>query len=225
MPRWAMVIDLEKCIGCGTCVAVCEKFNNVPPNNKWRKLVNRSVQYDKSIYQLFLTMCCNHCSNPPCLEVCPSGATYRREDGIVDIDYKLCLGCGACIMACPYDARSIARQDSFFIEDDVEFDKSFDSEEDRIGICTKCNFCRQRLDEGISKGFMPGQDIEATPACVRFCIAGALYFGDISNPESEVAKFIREKKALRLQEDLGTDSAVYYILGEKLLEVEESGGC
>lgn len=221
MPRWAMVIDLGKCIGCGTCVAVCEKFNNVPPNTKWRKLVNRLVQNDNGIYQLFVTMCCNHCAKPPCLEVCPSGATYQRNDGIVDIDYELCLGCGACIMACPYDARSIACQDSFLIEDEV----GLDSEDDRIGICTKCNFCGQRLDEGISKGFVPGQDSEATPSCVRLCIAGALYFGDISDPESEVARLVRQKKVLRLQEDSATDSSVYYIVEEKFLEAEESGGC
>jgi phenylacetyl-CoA:acceptor oxidoreductase subunit 1 len=145
-----------------------------------------------------------HCQKPACLEVCPTGATYRRPDGIVDINLDLCVGCGSCIVACPYQARSIAKSD-------VLPKEITDQDLDRIGVCTKCNFCLQYIDAGLAQGLTPGIDPEATPRCVLFCLAGALYFGDLDDPDSEVSKLIRNNKVVRMLEEIGTNPSVYYI--------------
>jgi len=164
-----------------------------------------------------------HCGKPPCLEVCPTGATYRRPDGIVDIDYKLCLGCGSCVVACPYQARSIILEDEIHSEVGANPQDVTVADNDRIGVCTKCDFCLPRLDAGLSQGLRPGVDPEATPMCVRFCIADALHFGDLDNPDSVVSRLIRENKTARLQEELKTDASIYYIIdGLPSLEYKKS---
>jgi len=205
MTHWAMIIDLTKCVACETCIEVCRQFNKPPPGPSWRKSIVHEMKNNPSEKQLFLTMSCMHCETPTCLEVCPTGATYRRSDGIVDIDLNLCLGCGACVVACPYQARSISKSDIISNEIDVK-------SKDRIGICTKCNFCLQHIDAGLEKGLKPGIDPEATPRCVRFCLADALYFGDLEDPESEVSRLIQDNKVVCMQEALGTNPSVYYIL-------------
>ena len=211
MTRWGMVIDLRKCIGCETCKHVCNDANMIPPGATWRRVVSftKDKRFEK---QEYLSMGCMHCSAPPCLEVCPTGATYRRSDGIVDIKNERCIGCGACILACPYKARSIMFQDVIIREEsDIQKNKNPKCS-NRIGICTKCDFCLSRLEKGLEKGLRPGLDPEATPLCVRYCIGEALYFGDLENPESEVSKLIRKNKTVRLNEELRTDPSVFFIL-------------
>jgi phenylacetyl-CoA:acceptor oxidoreductase subunit 1 len=205
MARWVMIIDLRKCVGCETCVEVCRQVNRTPPGPAWRKLIEHEIKDNPGGKHLFLTISCMHCEKPSCLEVCPSGATYRRPDGIVDIDLDRCLGCGACVVACPYQARSIARSD-------IMAEEITTKTKDRIGVCTKCNFCLQHIDSGLAQGLKPGTDPEATPKCVRFCLADALYFGDLDDPGSEVSRLIHDNKVVRLQEEQGTDPSVYYIV-------------
>lgn len=208
MPRWAMVIDLRNCIGCGTCQEICNQLNNVPPGGSWRRLVERTIKTDSTQKRLFLTMSCMHCDDPPCLEVCPTGATYQRVDGIVDIKEGLCVGCGACVLACPYKARSInfAEKMSCYDKDGNELNM-----QDRIGICTKCDFCLKVVDAGLENGQQPGVDPDATPKCVRYCLGNALYFGDRDDPKSEISRLISENQTVCLQEELGTNPSVYYI--------------
>jgi phenylacetyl-CoA:acceptor oxidoreductase subunit 1 len=162
--------------------------------------------------KMFLTIGCMHCNEPPCLEVCPTTATTRRSDGIVEIDPELCVGCGACILACPYEARNINSIDIIPYEKNQRQENPVRENEDRIGICSKCDFCASRMDEGLKKGLQPGQDFEATPMCVRYCIAEAMVFGDLDDPKSKVSKLIRENKTIRLNEELQTDPCVFYIL-------------
>ena len=204
MPRWAMIIDLRKCVGCETCIETCRQINKSPPGPAWRKLIEHRMEGNPGGRHLFLTMSCMHCEMPTCLEVCPTGATYRRPDGIVDINLDLCMGCGSCVVACPYQARSIAKND-------IMPEEITGKNKDRIGICTKCNFCLQYIDSGLEQGLKPGSDPEATPRCVRFCLAEALYFGDLDDHESAVSKLIRDNKVVRMLEELGTNPSVYYI--------------
>ena len=211
MTRWGMVIDLRKCIGCETCKHVCNDANKVPPGATWRRVV--SFTKDKSLEKReYLSMGCMHCSDPPCLEVCPTGASYRRPDGLVDIRNERCIGCGACIMACPYKARSITFEDTISSKENIGQGTDGRKNFDRIGVCTKCDFCLSRLDAGLKKGLDPGSDTEAMPICVRYCIGEALYFGDLDDPESEVSKLIRENRTSCLNEELGTKPSVFYIL-------------
>ena len=151
---------------------------------------------------MFLPMSCMQCGNAPCLEVCPTTATFRREDGIVDIDYKLCIGCGYCVVACPYLARTIMFHDSVVDRQDSEL----------AGICTKCNFCAPRVEAGRERGYQPGIDREATPMCVVTCTANALHFGDLDDVQSNVSRLIRRNKTAHLQEALGTHPVVTYIV-------------
>lgn len=205
MTRWAMIIDLRKCIGCDYCAKICHQLNNVPPDFLWRRRIETRLENNSKGKKLYLTMSCMHCERPSCLEVCPTGATYQRSDGIVDIDLDLCVGCGACVVACPYQARSISWLDNISAE-------TSDKNPDRIGVCTKCNFCLKHIDAGLAQGLQPGKDPEATPQCVRFCLAEALHFGNLDDPQSEVSKLLRENKTARLHPELGTDPCAFYIL-------------
>jgi len=211
MPRWGMVIDLRKCVGCSTCKEVCDQSNARPPGVS-RIVIEKEKDVDSRGERFFMTMSCMHCERPPCKDTCPTGATYRRPDGIIEIREDLCIGCGTCIVACPYRARSICTEDviSGIERSDREENDKFDA--DRIGICTKCNFCSKIVDAGLQKGLRPGEDPEATPLCVRSCIAEALYFGDLEDKESRVSKLIQEHNTTRLLEELGTAPNIYYIL-------------
>ena len=210
--KWGMIVDVRKCVGCGTCKQVCDDANKVPPGATWRRLAERQPEKNSKGLPVFVTMSCMHCSDPPCLEVCPTGATYKRPDGIVAINYELCIGCGSCIVACPYLARSLASEDKIAFEDFRTPQHAGGKAFDRIGVCTKCDFCLPRVDAGLSQGLQPGKDPEATPLCVRFCIAEALYFGDLNDPDSTVSELIRGNNTVRLQENLETGPSVYYIV-------------
>jgi phenylacetyl-CoA:acceptor oxidoreductase subunit 1 len=161
---------------------------------------------------MFLHMSCMHCSEAPCLSVCPTKATYRRPDGIIGIDYDRCVGCSYCIVACPYRARTIFTRGFDFETRDWDTAGMTEQSSDRTGVCTKCTFCMSRIDEGLKRGLQPGIDAEASPVCVITCSAKALYFGDLDDPGSVVSDLIRNNKTARLQEELGTDPSVYLIL-------------
>lgn len=212
MTRWAMIIDLHRCIGCKCCVQACTLANQVP-EGLWRKCdeIGKPVLPDRR--RLFITRNCMHCDNPPCNKVCPTGATYQRPDGIVDIDYERCVGCGYCIIACPYHARVIYQYTHDFEKDTSLHHKSKDQKHDnREGICTKCNFCVTRIENGLKRNLMPGVDSEATPFCVVACSCGALSFGDLDDPKSSVSQMIKERPTLRLSAEIETDPSVYYII-------------
>ena len=149
------------------------------------------------------------------MKVCASGATSRREDGIVDIDYDKCTGCSYCVIACPYQQRVVhgdGEKTYFPGQDLTELEvigkKLYPLQP---GTVVKCTFCEEKIDEGMRKGLRPGVDREATPACVNNCPAKARHFGDLDDPSSEVAILIRQKKGFQLHPEFGTDPSVYYI--------------
>ena len=176
--RWAMVIDLRRCIGCQTCQVACKSENGVPLS-VWRTWVK---QIEKGRYPVvtksFLPLLCNNCENPICNTVCPVRATYRRADGIVMIDPHRCIGCKYCIAACPYDVRYV---------DPIK------------KIVEKCYWCQHRVDAGLK------------PACVTSCIGGARVFGDLNDPESEVARLLASHPVQVIKPEKTTLPQVYYI--------------
>lgn len=123
--RWAMYIDVSKCYGCMACVAACASENNVPIGS-FRTWIERHVVGDGVI--VFVPKQCNHCDNPPCVKPCPTGATFKRDDGLVLVNDDLCIGCGACIQACPYGAR---------YSNPIK------------GVADKCTFCDHRIYQGL----------------------------------------------------------------------------
>jgi phenylacetyl-CoA:acceptor oxidoreductase subunit 1 len=210
MTRWAMVADLRRCVGCQTCTAACKHANATPPGVQWRRVLDIEVGEYPEVKRAFVPTGCMHCDDPPCMHVCPTTATRKRADGIVTIDYDLCIGCAYCAVACPYDARFKVDAPSFAYGPSMQNEQHrFDAK--RIGVATKCTFCVERIDAGLEQGLKPGADPEATPACVNSCIAQALHFGDIEDPASNVSQLLAENQHFRLNEELGTGPRFYYL--------------
>jgi phenylacetyl-CoA:acceptor oxidoreductase subunit 1 len=208
--RYAMVIDLRRCVGCQTCTAACKSANATPPGVQWRRVLDIESGEFPDVHRTFLPVACMHCANPPCMHVCPTTATKQREDGLVTIDYDLCIGCSNCIMACPYDARSIEYTPRYAYGEPMKSETArFDPE--RLSVATKCTFCKERIDLAGVSGQTPGIDPEVTPACVNSCISGAMHFGDVNDPQSNVSTLLADTQHFRMHEELGTDQSVYYI--------------
>jgi Fe-S-cluster-containing dehydrogenase component len=210
--QWAMVIDQSKCEGCGYCTLACQAHNDVNPDIQWNEVIDAGEINGSKV---FLPRPCMQCEKAPCVEVCPVGASYYRDDGIVMMDYDKCIGCRYCIVACPYDARSF-NWEAFDGENPAVPDWGFPEVERRPrGVPEKCAFCYQRIDRGMSLGLVPGVDADATPACCVVCPTGARLFGDLSDPESNVSRALRENVSYRLRENLGTGARVYYLPFDK----------
>lgn len=212
--RWAMVVDLRKCKeqeDCKDCTLACHKVHNVPdfgnPKDEikwiWKERFEHVFHEQEHKYtsdetrHLQVPLLCNHCENAPCTRVCPTGATWKREsDGIVMMDWHRCIGCRYCVVACPYGSRSFNWRDPrpFIEEINVDYPTRM------RGVVEKCTFCEERLDKG------------QLPACVEACKHGALVFGDLEDPESNVRKLLGENFTLRRRPELGTQPEVYYIV-------------
>lgn len=210
MTRWAMVADLRRCVGCQTCTAACKQANATPPGVQWRRVVDLEAGEYPNVRRAFVPVGCMHCDDPPCMHVCPTTATRKRADGIVTVDYDLCIGCAYCAVACPYQARfKVDRQESAYGALMENEKATYD--EKRVGVATKCTFCADRIDAGLENGLKPGVDPEATPACVNSCIAKVLHFGDLEDPESNVSQLLAENQFFRMHEELRTGPRFYYL--------------
>ena len=202
MTHYAMVIDLSTCMGCNACMAACALENQTPVwANEWRTYVHdQEVGIGDNVYRRFFPRLCNQCSNPPCMTVCPTGATYKMDNGIVKVDESRCMGCMACAVACPYDARysvhysDIRQAKTFYGED---FLKRTSPSAD------KCDFCYDRVKQG------------KKPACVETCVGYARLFGDLDDPEDPVTQLVASGMAQPIMAHLGTGPNVFYIEDRK----------
>jgi phenylacetyl-CoA:acceptor oxidoreductase 27-kDa subunit len=218
--RYAMAVDLNRCVGCQTCTASCKHANATPPGVQWRRVLDMEFGTYPDVARVFVPTGCQHCDEPPCMDVCPTQATKKRADGIVTIDYDACIGCGYCMVACPYDARTKVAKPAFAYGAPTKNEAArFD--EGRIGVATKCTFCVERIDAGIAAGQKPGVDPDATPACVNACIASALTFGDIDDPRSNVSRLVAENAHFRMHEELGTGPRMYYLYDRERYAAED----
>jgi molybdopterin-containing oxidoreductase family iron-sulfur binding subunit len=207
--RWGMVIDLQKCVGCDSCTVACKAENRTPPAVSYNVVMELEHGEQPAVRRTNVPRPCMQCENPPCVQVCPVSATYKMDDGIVNIDYDRCIGCRYCLIACPYGARSSDFGLSY--EDEVSEDGLVQSPEygvDRgpregkaspVGNARKCSFCYHRLQRG------------EEPACVETCIGDARYFGDLNDPDSEVSELAATTRAFRLKGEEGTEPSVYYL--------------
>ncbi len=209
-PRWGMVVDLNRCVGCQTCTIACKHANDTPPGVQWRRVIDVELGAFPDVERLFMVVGCQHCAEPPCVPVCPTGATRQRADGLVTMNYDTCIGCGYCAVACPYQARTITTdREWFYGESTVQEERVHHPE--RIGVATKCTFCVERVDEAREEGRIPGVDLDYTPACSSSCIAQAIHFGDFSDPESNVSRLAAENASFQMHEELGTDPQIRYL--------------
>ncbi len=225
--KWGMVIDLDKCTGCGACTVGCQIENNVAPvqdaSDKLRAL-SWMVVYKLSNGQKFpnhevayLPRPCMQCGRPSCSTVCPVVATTKDEEGgIVSQVYPRCIGCRYCMAACPYHSRYFNWQDPVWPEG-MEKTLTPNTSVRPRGVVEKCTFCHHRWNEAKEKARMEGNDpteLEEDayiPACVEICPAGAMTFGDLLNPAHKVHQLSKSPYAFRLLERLGTDPQVYYL--------------
>ena len=209
MTRWGMVIDVRRCVGCQTCTIACKQEHALPPGTSWRFVADCEVGEYPEVRRLFLPMQCMHCASPPCVPVCPTGASRQREDGIVWIEYGACVGCGYCALACPYLARHPVRAAGGYFEEQTPPER-LRAQPHRRGVMTKCTFCEDRVDAGMARGLTPGIDADATPVCAVACIAGAIVFGNLDDAESPVSRLLHEGSAVPLMPECGTEPRVYY---------------
>jgi molybdopterin-containing oxidoreductase family iron-sulfur binding subunit len=227
--KYAMVIDLDRCHGCRACMEACKIENNTPEGVFWMYVFRFEDGRYPNTRISYMPRPCMHCDNAPCAKPCPVGARYKRVDGLVATDWKRCIGCRYCEVACPYsvnyfnwsdqtkrqyldwktpEAEAVRQitNDSVppYINPDLA--GAFKPEGRYIaggshikGVMGKCTFCVHRLEKGL------------LPACVATCPVHVYSFGNINDPESEVSKVLHSKRAWRLLEELGTLPSVYYV--------------
>lgn len=242
MTKYAMVVDLERCQGCRACTEACKVENNTPQGVFWMHVFRFEEGTFPETKMSFLPRPCQHCDNAPCVKVCPVGARFKREDGLVLTDPDRCIGCRYCELACPYGvnyfnwekpekAQYGAHVD--WNDEDIQgitrgavppyknpdLAGLYGDEQRRTaggghakGVVEKCTFCVHRVEKGMD------------PACVDSCPVNALVFGDTDNPDSPISRYILNKSPWRLLEEAGTEPSVLYVGGKppttSLKEVE-----
>jgi len=191
--RWGMLIDTTQCkTGCNDCVTACNRENGLsggtkPTDSQWIRKIE--LKDTSSGRELSLPMMCQHCEYPPCVDVCPTTASFKRADGIVLVDKHRCIGCRYCMMACPYKARSFVHEPLHDQNPDVPRGK---------GTVESCTLCVHRIDKG------------QQTACAEACPNKAILFGNLNDPDSEIAKKIRTVASIQVRADLGLNPGIRY---------------
>jgi len=219
LTRYGMVIDLDRCTGCRACMEACKVENNTPEATFWMYVFRFEEGEYPDTRVRFMPRPCMHCDNAPCVKVCPVGARYKREDGLVATDWERCIGCRYCEVACPYGVNTFNwthPEEQYYLDWDggippwanPDLTEPYGDEQRRIagggrdkGVIEKCTFCVQRVEQGLN------------PACVHGCPLKALVFGDLDDPESEPSRLLRRKQGFRLLEEVGTEPRVHYVGG------------
>lgn len=222
MVKWGMVIDRDRCIGCQACTLACKEENTLPDGVFWNDVIFKVEGKYPSVSAEWYPRPCMHCENPACVKACPTEARYKRSDGLVLTNWDKCIGSRYCIAACPYgvnyyDRKPILKPSiiEVFGKEPVYRIPEGDTKRG-FGIpppkvVEKCTFCAHRIDKGLAKGLKPGEDTEATPACVEACPARARIFGDLDDTSSKISKLIAERRGFQLKSEFGTRPQVYYL--------------
>jgi molybdopterin-containing oxidoreductase family iron-sulfur binding subunit len=200
--KYGMVIDLRRCIGCNACTIACKQQYGNPPGIFYSHVNITEVGKYPNARQVPLPVLCNHCDNPPCVDVCPTGASAKQANGMVLIDEDKCIGCRYCMVACPYNVRQFigSTPKGYFPEKGglTAYEKVAYAQH-QVGTVEKCSFCATRVAVG------------QLPACVLTCVGQARFFGDLEDPNSQVSQLIAKFDAKPLQPEAGTKPNVYYI--------------
>lgn len=223
MSRWGMVIDLDRCTGCGACMAACHQENNLAAVGPEEAAQGRAFHWMEILPEVetsasgttirYLPKPCVQCDDPPCVRVCPVHATYLSDEGIVAQIYSRCIGCRYCMAACPYNAKVFNWREPEWPEQ-LEEKANPDVSRRNKGVVEKCTFCHHRILKARDEAAAAGRklrDGDVTTACAESCPAQAITFGDLDDPDSRVSRLARSSRAFRLYEDLGTEPKVYYL--------------
>jgi molybdopterin-containing oxidoreductase family iron-sulfur binding subunit len=193
--RWGLLIDTTKCgTGCNECVTACNTENGLSgktglQDSQWIRKVELTSTKNGATHSL--PMMCQHCEHPPCVDVCPTGASFKRDDGIVLVDRHICIGCRYCMMACPYKARSLVHEDL----EDTQLARMPRGK----GCVEACTMCMHKVDAG-----------DNTTACAQACPEQAILFGDLNDPASEIAQRLATYASKEVRADLGLNTGVRY---------------
>ena len=205
--RYGFVIDTKRCIGCHSCLVACRFENNVPSNVWWNRiLTDGGDRIDipegsfPNVSLAYTPVACQHCEDPACVKVCPVGATYKDpETGVVRQDYEKCIGCRMCMSACPYNGvRSFNWEEPAYHVDVAFGDAAVPKHQEHT--VEKCTMCWHRITKG------------EEPACIKTCPERARHWGDLDDPDSEVAKLIASREYKQLLPEEGTRPSVYYLV-------------
>lgn len=223
MARWGMVIDLDRCTGCGGCMAACHQENNLAAVGRdetersrafhWLRLLPEVSGTYPEVSVRYLPIPCQQCDDPPCVKVCPVKATYLSDEGIVAQIYGRCIGCRYCMAACPYNAKVF----NWYRPDwpgDLVRKANPDVSIRPHGVVEKCTFCHHRILLARETARAEGRELvdgDVTPACAESCPTGAIVLGDLDDPSSRVSRLARSPRAFRLHDDLGTRPKVHYL--------------
>ncbi len=224
-PRWAMIVDLDRCTGCQACVVACHAENNISVVNEQQAAYGRWMHWiiveryweDEypNVKARFMPVMCQQCAQAPCEPVCPVFATYHNREGLNAQVYNRCIGTRFCGNACPYKVRAYNWFEPEFpspLTEQLNPDVTVRSR----GIMEKCTFCIQRIRRAELDAKAQGRQLadgEVQPACVQTCPPSALVFGDLNDPNSQVSQLARSHRSFRLLDELGTDPAVIYLKG------------
>ncbi len=185
MAKYGMLLDLTRCLGCYSCVVACKMCYGTRPGvdyNGVKPVEWGEYPHARQRYQLPM---CMHCENAPCVSVCPVAATYKTDEGPVVVDYDKCIGCGACVTACPYDARHLVTEDETSFEGAV---MPYEQESaEQMNIVEKCTLCYARALNGLK------------PMCVDHCPGRCRIFGDVEDPQSDISKYIAEHGGVHVE--------------------------
>lgn len=205
--QYGMVIDLKGCVGCQLCVMECKTAHNMPKGLFRNQVhtVGGDVRDTPSgtfpnVSMSYLPTTCQHCCSPKCVEVCPTGATWKDEEtGIVRQNSTKCIGCGSCVAACPYEGVRMLGEGEpvYLIDSTLGYSDEPPYEANTIA---KCDLCSNRIAQG------------ETPACMEYCIGHVRFYGDLDDPNSEVSKLIASREYMQLLPDEGTDPSIYYLV-------------
>lgn len=209
MTRYGMAIDLKRCFGCQTCAAACKVANNLPIEVIYNRVHTvggnsndtAAGEWPDKLSMSFLPVQCQHCEDPACVDVCPTGASQVREDGIVWVDSEQCIGCDSCIAACPYQGdysirTHVSANPEYYVDVVVG---EFDAPEHPGSTVEKCTFCKNLVDRG------------EDPACMQLCPGRARFWGDLDDPNSAVSKAIAGREYESLVEGKPGSPKVYYL--------------
>jgi molybdopterin-containing oxidoreductase family iron-sulfur binding subunit len=221
--KWAIVIDLDRCTGCGACVTACHAENNLALADKeycrkgraanWIRVKRFWMKGPNGPRVRFLPVPCQQCDKAPCETVCPVFAAYHSPDGLNIQVYNRCIGTRYCANNCPYSVRFFNWFPPHW-PDPLPQALNPDVTVRSKGVMEKCTFCIQRIQAALNQAQIEGREIgdgEIQPACVQTCPPGALVFGDVKDPNSRVSQLVKSETAYRLLESLGTRPAVVYL--------------